>query len=181
MEVKYWIYIIIGLIYFLSKFLKKSEQPPAETPDRRGKRAPSESTPVGSDRPKQLTFEELLREITEGKQPPKPVIQPANSRRYESFDEDIKDEARSLENVTDNDQDDTAVLKSYERAKSQASERYSLEETLRLKDTVMDFGKFKVFEQEKKRNLANEYFNVFRNPQGIRQAVVMSEILKRKF
>jgi hypothetical protein len=182
MEVQHWIYIIIGLIYFLSKFLKKSEQPPVETPDPMRRRATgSGPAPVESERPKPLTFEELLREITEGKQPPKPVFQPAPYRKYETFDENLEDEARSLENVTENDRDDAAILKSYERANSQVPLRSSLEETLSLKDTVMDFGKFKVFEEQKKRNLAIEYFKIFRNREGIKQAVVMSEILKRKF
>lgn len=182
MDVQFWIYIIIGVIYFLSKLLKKPEPPPEKTQDNRPERRPAaETVQTGTDRPKQLTFEELLREITEGKQPQKPVFQPAPQRKYESFDDDLKDEARSLEEVSYDERNDDKVFKAYEEAKSQVFQRSSLEETLRLKDTVMDFGKFKIFEEEKKKNLSDDYIKIFRNPEGLKQAVVMSEILKRKF
>jgi hypothetical protein len=62
-----------------------------------------------------------------------------------------------------------------------AFERPSLEETMKVEDTVVTFGKFKEFEAQKERNLAAEYLQDFGDPEGIRKAVVMSEILKRKF
>ena len=176
MDVQFWIYIIIGVIYFLTRLLKKPEQPPEEAQDNRPKqRPPSQTT---TEWPKQLTFEELLREITEAKQPPKPVMQPVPQRRFETFDDDLQDEARSLEDISTNDDE---VFKKYEEAKSQVFQRSSLEDTLRLQDTVMDFGKFKEFEVKKTHNLSDDYLRIFRNPAGLRQAVVMSEILKRKF
>lgn len=182
MDIQFWIYIIIGVIYFLSKLLKKPEQPPEKTLDNRPERRPAaETVQTGTDRPKKLTFEELLREITEGKQPQKPVFQPAPQRKYENFDDDLKDEAQSLEEVSYDERNDDHVFKAYEEAKNQAFQRSSLEETLHLKDIVMDFGKFKIFEEEKKRNLSDDYIKIFRNPEGLKQAVVMSEILKRKF
>jgi hypothetical protein len=46
---------------------------------------------------------------------------------------------------------------------------------------VVDFGKFKVFENQKQKNILTDYVNIIRNPEMLRQAVVMSEILKRKF
>jgi hypothetical protein len=66
-DFKIWIYIIIGAIYVLSRLRKRPDQSPPET---------GHTTPPVRDtnewRPsspqKQLTFEELLREITEGKQ-----------------------------------------------------------------------------------------------------------------
>ncbi len=182
MDIQFWIYIVIGVIYFLSKLLKKSEQPPEKTQDNRPERRPAaETVQTGTDRPKKLTFEELLREITEGKQPEKPVFQPAPQRKYENFDDDLKDEAQSLEEINYDERNDNKVYKAYEDAKSRVFQRSSLEETMRLTDTVMDFGKFKIFEEEKKRNLSDDYIKIFRNPEGLKQAVVMSEILKRKF
>lgn len=179
MDAQFWIYIIIGVIFFLSKLLKKPEQPSEEGQDRRPERRPaSQSAQTTSEKPKQLTFEELLREITEGKQPPKP--QPAPTRRYESYEDDLKDEAQSLEEV-EILKNDEAVFKTYEQAKSQVFQRSSLEDTLKLKDTVMDFGKFKEFEVKKKKKLSDDYMKTFRNPEGLKQAFVMSEILKRKF
>ena len=177
MDVQFWIYIIIGVIWFLAKLLKKPEQPPEEAQETRPTRRPASQTTT--EKPKPLTFEELLREITEAKQPPRPVLQPAPpQRRYESFDDDLHDEAQSLEEVGRNDEE---IFKKYEEAKSQVFQRSSLEDTLRLQDTVMDYGKFKEFEVKKTRKLSDDYLEIFRNPEGLRQAVVMSEILKRKF
>lgn len=183
MDAQFWIYIIIGVIYFLSKLFKKPEQPPVESPGKRpeGRARTPQTVQTETDRPKQLTFEELLREITEGKQPQKPVIQPAPQRKYESFDDNLEDEGQSLEEVSYDERNDTEVFKAYEKAKSQVFERSSLEETLLLKNTGMDFEKFKAFHTEEKKKVSDDYMRIFRNPEGLKQAVVMSEILKRKF
>jgi len=179
MDAQFWIYIIIGVIIFLSKLLKKPAQAPEESTDTRPpeKRRPVHSGQTTSERPKQLTFEELLREITEGKQAPKPVPQP----RFETYESDPGDEARSLEEVNSDEAENAKVFKAYEDAKSPVFKHTSLEETMHLEDTVVDFGKFKVFENQKQKNLLGDYINIIRNPGTLRQAVVMSEILKRKF
>jgi hypothetical protein len=182
MDVQFWIYIIIGVIYFLSRLLKKPAEEPGEITDTRPperRRPPAEQTTT--ERPKQLTFEELLREITEGKQAQKPVPQPQPQPSYERFENDLGDEARTLEEVGYDEAENARVFKAYEDAKSQVLQRTSLEETLRLQDTVVDFGKFRVFETQKKKDVLNEYINIVRNPQSLKHAVVMSEILKRKF
>ncbi len=69
----------------------------------------------------------------------------------------------------------------YEQAKKQAFNRPSLEETMKVEDTVVSFGRFKAFEQEKKRDLLGEYLAELRDPEGFKKAVVMNEILQRKF
>jgi hypothetical protein len=182
MDAQFWIYIIIGLIYFLSRLLKKPEQPPEEMQDNSPERRRAAQTgKTETERPKQLTFEELLREITEGKKPEKPVFQPAPQRKYESFDDDLKEEGQRLEDVSYNEVNDAEVFKAYEEAKNQVAQRSSFEESLRLKNTAIDFEKFKAFEQQKKRNLLDDYIKIIRNPEGLKQAIVMSEILKRKF
>ncbi|MEX2233863.1 MAG: hypothetical protein WD824_16985 [Cyclobacteriaceae bacterium] len=183
MDVQFWIYIIIGVIYFLSRLLKKPEQAPEEQTDTRPpeRRRPVHSEQTTGERPKQLTFEELLREITEGKQAQKPAPQPKPQPRYESFDNDLGEEAKSLEDVGYDEAENARVFKAYEDAKSQVFQRTSLEETLRLQDTNVDFGKFKEFEAQKKRNVLNDYIKIIRNPVSLKHAVVMSEILKRKF
>jgi hypothetical protein len=180
---QFWIYIIIGVIYFLSRLLKKPEQANGESPEtqRPAQRRPRQSEPTMSERPKPLTFEELLREITEGKQSQKQETEPAPERRYESFETDIGEEARSLEQVSIDEAEDARIFKAYEDAKKQVVERRSLEETLSLKDTVVDFRKFDAFENQKKKRLTDDFIKLIRNPVTLKQAVVMSEILKRKF
>jgi hypothetical protein len=178
MDAQFWIYIVIGVIYFLSRLLKKPEQAPDQTEDMppAQRRSPARSEQTLSGKPRQMTFEELLREITEGKQQP-----PREERRYESFDNDLGEEAKSLEEAGYDEAEDARVLKAFEDAKSQVFQRSALEESIRLQDTVADFGKLKSFEKKEKRNVLEDYLNIIRNPKGLRQAVVMSEILKRKF
>ena len=182
MDTQFWIYIIIGVIYFLSKLLKKREQAPGEAPDTKqpsGRRqARMEET---TEKPRQMTFEELLREITEGKQAPTPEPQRSEEPRYESFDNDLGEEARSLERVDFDEAENARIFQKYEEAKDLANQRRSLEETLRLEDTLVDFKRFEAFEKKVKRNVLQDYVKIIRDPERLKQAVVMSEILKRKF
>lgn len=52
---------------------------------------------------------------------------------------------------------------------------------MKVGDTVVNFGKFKEFEKEAGINVAAEYLKDFKDIQSIRRAVVLTEILKRKF
>jgi hypothetical protein len=180
---QFWIYIIIGVIYFLSRLLKKPEQGNEESPEtqRPARRRPGQPAQATGERPKALTFEELLREITESKQPQKREPEPAPQHQYESYETDLGEEARSLEQVSIDEAEDARIFKAYEDAKRQVSERRSLEETLSLKDTVVDFRKFDVFESHKQKRATDDFIKLIRNPVTLKQAVVMSEILKRKF
>lgn len=178
MDAQFWIYIIIGVIYFVSRLLKKPEQEAGQAPE---PQRPARRPPAHTERPKALTFEELLREITEGKEVAKREPERRREPEYESYETDLGDEARSLEEVGVDEVEDARVFKAYEDAKKQVFERKSLEETLSLQDTVVDFGKFDVFENQKKKRLRDDYVALLRNQATLRQAVVMSEILKRKF
>lgn len=183
MDVQFWIYIVIVAIYFLSRMLKKAEQPGAPTadnrPERRGQGQPQVPP---AEVPRQLTFEELLREITEGKkiQRPAPPPQPLPERNYQPVGREVEQEARSLEEIPEAEYDGGS-LKSYEESRRQDYQHTSLEETLKLKDTAMDFGKFKVFETQQKSGLLDRYNRILRDPVTLKEAVVLSEILKRKF
>jgi hypothetical protein len=120
-----------------------------------------------------LTFEELLQEITTGKtQQQQPVV---------DYDDDLEDEEKDLEDVNYDYRKHDNIYSEYEEAKKQAFNHPSLEETMKVEDTDTSFGRFKVFEQDAKQNLLNEYLADFRDPQGLKKAVVMSEILQRKF
>ena len=183
MDAQFWIYVVIIAIYFLSRLLKKPEQATGEATENR---RPQRRDPVRTDQPpaetpRQLTFEELLREITEGKQAQKREREPEPVPAYESYEKDPGEEARSLEEVNFDEADNSKRWKPYEEIPVRAVERKSLEETLRLEDTVMSFGKFEAFQNKDRTKLADEYIKLIRNRATLRQAVVMSEILKRKF
>lgn len=184
-NVQFWIYLIIGVIYFLSRVLKKSEQQAPEIPQNKpvqGRAPQPRSTP--SELPKQMTFEELLREITEGKQVPKTEPRRQEKEVLIDYDDDLPEEAQSLEEVVMEEKTDWRKERRneiYEEGKRQAFARPSLEETMSLRDTDVRFGKFKVFETNNQRNLLREYTKAFQDPEGLKKAIVLSEILQRKF
>src|SRR6188768_1303097 len=128
MDEKILIYIIIGIIYFLFNRLKK-KNPEEQEVDR-----PTDQ-PSDTNNPRPVSFEELLREITEGKQPKpaQPVFeakpqyrQPEPEPAYVDYDDNIEEEEKSLEKVTF-DQERTNEI--YENAKKMAFNRPSLEES----------------------------------------------------
>lgn len=184
-NIKIWVYLIIGGVYVVSWFLKKSREAAKNQPTKPTTRRDRDfqDTEPYSERPKQLTFEELLQEITQGKQPaPRPVVQPQTRQtEYVDYDDDLKDEEEDLEDVSTDYRRKNNVYEVYEKAKSDAFNRPSLEETMKVEDTVVKFSKFKVFEEEKGRNLLEEYTRDLQDPEGFKKALVLSEILNRRF
>lgn len=187
MDLQFWIYLIIAIIYIISRALKKQENPPKEIQSPRPERQVRYDQTPPVEKPKQLTFEELLKEITEAKKPQRTEYKESTYQttqpktEYVDYDDDLKEEEQDLEDVNYDYRKKDKLYDTYEDAKRQAFERPSLEETMKVTDTQMEYGKFKVFEQEVRRNVLNEYLKVLKDPEGLKKAVVLSEILKRKF
>ena len=185
-DFQFWLYVLIAAIYVLTRFFKKPAQQPKDIPDFEPEKPVKrfEIPPVkpGAAPSKTLTFEELLKEITASKAQPKPQPKPEYVDYDEEIEEEIpqKDEIEDLEDV-DYDYKKDKVAVEYEQAKRQAFLRPSLEETLNIKDTDTRFEKFKVFETDTQSNLVDRYLIDFYDPEGLRKAIVMSEILQRKF
>jgi len=171
---QFWLYVIIGVIYLLSRLRKKKAEQSPGPPEIENERPSARPLqPSKSAQPKQLSFEDLLREITESKQPKQePVV---------DYDDDLQEEEKDLEDVEYDYRKENKTYETYEEAKKQAFFRPSLEETMKVGDTVVSFGKFKEFERGGESNLAAEYLRDFKDLDAIKKAVVMSEILKRKF
>ena len=172
-DYKIWIYLILGIIYVLSKALKKPKSRPGTGPAR----TYTETSKPSSE--KQLTFEELLREITEGKsqsEGQKPVSTP----QYVDYDDNIPKEEQDLEDINYDYKNEDKIYETYEKAKKEAFERPSLEETLKLADEVK-FEKFKEFEDQDKNTVLSEYSEAFNDPEGVKKAFVLSEIFNRKY
>lgn len=183
MDFQFWLYVIIGVIYFLSRVLKKQVPPPGKEGDGKVTERVPEQRNTQSTGPKPMTFEDLLREITEAKQAHRPAYEPeSRTETVIDYDDDIADEEQDLETIApEYTTDDTRSNEVYEEARRQAFMRPSLEETMNVRDTEVSFGKFKGFEQEQQRNLLEEYTKDFQDPEGLKKAIVMSEILNRKF
>jgi len=180
-DVQFWIYVIVGIIYLISRVRKKRQAEPVNTPEPKLERRFQQPEPQPVPQ-KGLTFEELLREITEAKAPvkPEPVLQPKSE--YVDYDDDLEEEEQDLEDVSgDYRKKDRAFYDTYEEAKRQAFNRPSLEETVKLQDTDMKFGKFKEFAQEVESNPLNDYLKELKDPDGFKKAFVLSEVLQRRY
>lgn len=183
---QFWLYVIIGIIYLVSRLRKKSQPEDTSLP-RQESRRPSARTqqpdPERTEKP--LTFEDLLREITEGKvekaperKPEPPVVQ---RPMYKNYDDEVGEEVESLEDVEYDYRKKNSRYAEYEEGKALAFERPSLEETSPVFKTDMSYGKFKEFEIQTNSNLMSDYLSDLNSPEGLKKAFVLSEILKRKF
>lgn len=172
-DFKIWFYVIVAIIYVVSRVLKKGAS-------NKSPQAPEEdyipSKPSGkTSNESPMTFEELLKEISESKTSsprptkpvatPKPVIKPA----YVDYDDDIKEET------------DTETFAAYEKAKKEAFFRPSLEETIKVSDAPADYGRFNEFTIKKKGTLLKKYASELRTKGGFKRAIVLNEILNRRF
>lgn len=170
---QFWLYVIIGVVYLLSRLRKKSKEQPEGPPEVDREVQTGRTTQPARPQPKTLTFEDLLREITESKVPKQePVV---------DYDDALEEEEKDLEDVNYDHRKQSKIYETYEEAKKQAFYRPSLEETMKVEDTVVSFGKFKEFERADERDVAAEYLRDFKDLDAIKKAVVMSEILKPKF
>jgi hypothetical protein len=177
-DYKVILWIIIGLIYL---FARRKKETPAPTPRRQQPVDDYEAAEPPSQSPPPKSFEDLLREIEGMKEPqaPRPL---ARQPEVVDYDDDIGEEERSLEKPAPRyHHDDELVNKTYEEAKAQAFSRPSLEETVKLEDTIVRFKQFKGYEKEGRNNILHEYLQDLRDPKGFRKAFVLSEVLKPKF
>lgn len=168
MSLKIIIWIIVGIIYLYSRSRKQSNQPSSPPPDL--------NEPENPNRP--VTFEELLKEIQSAKTSrpePKPVAQ------YTDYEEDLEEKEEVLEKSDYNYRDQDKIYETYEKAKQEAFHRPSMEETMKLENTVVRFGQFKGYLQEEKTSLAAEFAKDLQDPASFRKAFILSEILNRKF
>jgi len=174
-EFKIIFWIIIVLVYIFTRSKKKVAQRPVEQPTEQEADAP--------DRP--MTFEELLKEIQSTKevaapaprrpepiQPPASILRPAPSaaaprKQLEDADYDYRSQDK--------------IYEIYDKATQQAFNRPSLEETMKLEDTIVRFRQFKSYEKDSKPSLAQEYAKDLRDPANFKKAFILSEILSRRF
>lgn len=170
-ELKIIIWIILGVIYLVSRAKKK------QVPD-----SASPAKPVDDYREdKPISFEELLKEIQSSKAPKhQPVLEPEPAYKVEDY-VDPKEKAKPIEDTNYNYRDQDTIYETYEKAKQEAFLRPSMEETLKLENTVVRYGQFKGYEQQVRPSLAREYGKDLKDRTNFRKAFVLSEILNRRF
>ena len=164
-----WIWLAIIIFGIISKFLKSG--------DKRPERAEPQE-PVASD----AAFEELLREMEKQKRlqsvpaPAKGTEPPKKTGTSGTL----------LDTVIPDYQDDDTVKSYNEGVKSafnykSLEDTVSLEESLKLSDVKPMYKKFEEYSAESEVSLAAQYADDLRHPQGLGKAIVLSEILNRRF
>jgi hypothetical protein len=187
MDLQFWIWLIAIVAMFIVRAMRKSPKTPESTAQQ--PRAESEYDDSPGNKP--MTFEELLREIQQSKTPPRPeVTSPFNRptrqqvappiKSFEvDYDDDIPEEEQDLETIPASPENRPFSL--YETGKRDAFQGKSLENTMKLSDTDMNFIHFKGYDDAPKKSMAGDILNEFKDPEGFKKAFIMSEILKRKF
>jgi hypothetical protein len=167
---QFWIWLIIIAVTLISRaFKKKPEQSEHNQPEFGG---PQENKPI--------SFEDLLREIQASKAPAKPVVQSQpKTVEYVDYDDDLEEESKPLEKSNYRTEDE--IYSTYEKAKSEAFSRASLEETMHIEDTVVKYEKFKGYKRERKAAPVADYVKELRNPTSFKKAFILSEILTKRF
>lgn len=185
-NLQFWLYVIIGIIYLITQVRKKAKEqaPPPQRPVQRNEATTPQLRPeTQSQQPTQkpISFEDLLREITEAKAPQSaPQYEPYKQPEYVDYDDDIVDEEEAYEPVITDYRKTDPIYKKYEDAKAYDYASNSLEDTLKLENVDMRFGRFNEFESQKSRNLLEEYTKDLRDPDGFKKAVILTEILSTK-
>jgi len=188
MELKVIFWIIIGLIYFFTKLKKKNPSTPSPEEESYN---PSQGRSAEPAKPP-ITFEELLREIqgtkteqTEAKpvlyDTPQTALDSPKHSDYQDYDDDLDTEEKDLEDAGYDYKKQDTIYNTYEQAKSQAFERPSLEESMKLEDTVVKYGQFKGYQQVSHTGFLTEYIKELKDPKGFKKAFIMSEIIQRRF
>jgi hypothetical protein len=173
-NIQFWIWLIIIVVTFLARAFKKKPQDQQPTSYGEETRSPEPSQ-------KPISFEDLLREIQATKAPQQPKPVPQKTIEYVDYDDDLEEEVTQVERVDYKQRDQDKTYDTYEKAKQAAFNRPSLEETMKVEDTVVKFGQFKGYQQDTEVNVLAEYVKELQNPAGFRKAFILSEVLSRKF
>lgn len=163
------IYLIFLAFALLSRFLtkKKKDQAPPPTQGPRSEQGPEKSY----ERPK--SFEELLREFSEG-----PQEAPRGAEPEEEYEHAYEEEGYEEEYSRDEE-----AREVYDRSVKQAKNLKTIDELVDYDQvkTTLDEKKFKPYDVEKKESLADSIRRDLQNPHEVRKAVIYAEILNRKY
>lgn len=175
-NLEFWIWLAVIVVTLIARATKKKAEPNQNQPDFD---SPEESKPI--------SFEDLLREIQASKAPASKPIEPSPYKPvsqsqqvdYVDYDDDLEEEEKPLEKASYQTEDE--IYATYEKAKSEAFNRASLEETMHVEDTVVTYEKFKGYNRNTKQSPATGLVKELRNPTSFRKAFILSEILAKRF
>ncbi|RED96113.1 hypothetical protein [Marinoscillum furvescens] len=174
-DIQFWLYLVFGAIYFITRSLKKKNPP---QPKSRPQQQTDEST---QRRNRPVTFEELLQEFTEGKSTPK--------------EEEKPEPVEATQVVKERKWQEENRPKEYEEGKtrrfSDEESRKVYEESIkRAEGTELEFKRDEHFQSKLKsrakresesNEVAADVLAMLQDQDQAKRAVVLSEILNRKY
>ena len=178
MDIQFWVWLIVIVITLIARANKKKPQP-----------FDSGARPISGYQRQKLPACNLRRSI-EGN-PGRKVSKPKPARSVIPLNKllpvsmilkimmTIWKRNKSLER-TDYYANDK-IYETYENAKKAAFSRASLEETMKVEDTEVKFNQFKEYSKKEGKGLASQYAKELQNPKSFKRAMILSEILNKRF
>ena len=168
-DFNFWWYIIAAVIYFLTRSKKKKQQPKRST-----SRPGTENQPP-KGQPK--SFEELLKEITEGRTVEEEEVEPTFSQEPVVIREEDREESIRLEGEkrTFADDESRRVYEESIKMAEGADIAFEPDDDYR-KSTLFKGSK----EEEEERTIADEIRDGLSTDEA-KKAVIYSEILSRRY
>jgi len=155
------LYLVFGIIYVISRFLKSKNNPPAEYNSDDSYEAPAKPP---------LSFEDLLREFTgEG-----------NSTTPPRTLKEVYKEPEPI--IVEYETSDDEIQEKYQKSIVEANKALPKEEldSKKLRHSV-DYKRFDEFEIEEGNGLLSEITDDLNDPEGLKKALIYKEIFDRKY
>jgi hypothetical protein len=167
------IYIIILVVIYLVRFFLKSkeQEPTSHMPDDR--ETPMEK-PTGPRKP--TTFEELLEEMGRGYRKEEPEVT-EYEEEYETLEDPYYQHPVDYQSQAERDKEAVSV---YEKSVSQAQRFKTIDEQVDIKHFDVKIETPADIKWEEK-VVASKYARMMRNPQSLKDAIVINELLNRKY
>lgn len=177
-DLELYIYIALGVIYFLSRaFRKKKPAAPPQNQRNADSRSDYDQT---SQKEKPVSFEDLLREFTGQKEKPVYDYDEENGEPDENYYEDnyYQEEEQNKEEY---ETEEELEYKSYDEVYNVNKDLKTLDEQVDLKLTTKK--RFKEYKIEKGVNIhtAKRFRELLQNKDSIKDAIILKEILDRKY
>jgi hypothetical protein len=179
-DLEIYIYIALALIYFLSRAFRKKK--PAKPPRPTSRTSSEEAYEHPSQKEKPLTFEDLLKEFTGQKNEPVSDVQEEEieEESYKSLEEEYinsEEQPYSAEYETY----DESNYKSYEEVYGEGKHLKTLDEQVQINEPVRKrFDEYKI-KEEINIHKASRFRELLRNKDSIKDAIILKEILDRRY
>ena len=174
-NIQFWLYVIIAIIALLAQMRKKKgqqdQQEERPRPVRRvGPVVDAEDTEtVAPARP--LSFEDLLNEILVAKNPPKPEPQPVSYENYEIEEPEPAVTPTYYQEYSN---------KALEKSERMSEKHPTLTSSFDLDKSLVFNEHFKNYAVASEKSTASLFAEELKQHDGLRKAVIFSEILNRK-